>query len=230
VTFFALNEGTDRADHLVMDFWIVLSSHSPKHPGGYSRDTRWPQFLTVRNGQSGLRQRRWDHRSEPPGVTMGTTETTMARSGSKLNSPRATFGAHGEWRNSPAGTVRPADPGIVHAENKCPSPGALNPRRGCISRGAALGLIFMSGLQLKASGTRRQRSPQTIPWVVVEQAAAAVAVLDPAVTTSAAGRCPHCHQPITLVTRIAAPPDTGTGQELEAAGLADPGAAHSARK
>jgi integrase len=40
---------------------------------------------------------------------------------------------------------------------------ALNLRRGCISRDPALGLIFMSGQQLKASGTRRERSPQTIP-------------------------------------------------------------------
>jgi hypothetical protein len=55
---------------------------------------------------------------------------------------------------------------------------ALNLRRGCISRDPALGLIFMSGQQLKASGARRQRSPQTIPWVVTEQAAAAVAILE----------------------------------------------------
>ena len=55
---------------------------------------------------------------------------------------------------------------------------ALNLRRGCISRDPALGLIFMSGQQLKASGTRRERSPQTIPWVVTEQTAAAVAVLE----------------------------------------------------
>jgi integrase len=55
---------------------------------------------------------------------------------------------------------------------------ALNLRRGCISRDPALGLTFMSGLQLKASGTRRQRSPRTIPWVVTGQAAAAVAVLE----------------------------------------------------
>jgi hypothetical protein len=57
-----------------------------------------------------------------PRVTMGATETTMARSGSKLDSPRATSGPHGEWRNSPADTVRPAEPGIVHARNKCLSP------------------------------------------------------------------------------------------------------------
>ena len=55
---------------------------------------------------------------------------------------------------------------------------ALNLRRGCISRDPALGLIFMSGQQLKASGARRRRSPQTIPWVVTEQAAAAVAILE----------------------------------------------------
>jgi hypothetical protein len=55
----------------------------------------------------------------------------MARSGSKLDSPRATSGAHGEWRNSPAGTVRPADRGIVHARNKCLSPAILGLRTGC---------------------------------------------------------------------------------------------------
>jgi integrase len=55
---------------------------------------------------------------------------------------------------------------------------ALNLRRNCISRDPALGLVFMSGLQLKASGARRERSPRTIPWVVAEQAAAAAAVLE----------------------------------------------------
>lgn len=50
----------------------------------------------------------------------------------------------------------------------------------------------------------------------------------PAVTTPAVGRCPHCNQPVALVTHIAAPPDTGTGQQPGTGGLADPDAAHSA--
>jgi hypothetical protein len=59
---------------------------------------------------------------------------------------------------------------------------------------------------------------------------AAPAAPAPAVTTPAAGRCPHCNQPVTLVTQIAAPPDAGTGQEPGAGGLADSGAAPSARR
>jgi hypothetical protein len=59
---------------------------------------------------------------------------------------------------------------------------------------------------------------------------AAAAALAPALTTPAAGRCPHCNQPVTLVTQIAAPPDAGTGQQPGAGGLADSGAAHSARR
>lgn len=35
-------------------------------------------------------------------------------------------------------------------------------------------------------------------------------ILSPATSTSAAGRCPHCHLPVTLVVQITAPPDTGT--------------------
>ena len=34
---------------------------------------------------------------------------------------------------------------------------------------------------------------------------------EPAITTAATGRCPHCRQPVTLVTQIAAPPATGAG-------------------
>jgi hypothetical protein len=59
---------------------------------------------------------------------------------------------------------------------------------------------------------------------------AAPAAPAPAVTTPAAGRCPHCNQPVTLVTQIAALPDAGTGQQPGAGGLADSGAAHSARR
>ena len=44
-----------------------------------------------------------------------------------------------------------------------------------------------------------------------DMAAVAPAAGEPAITTPAIGRCPHCHQPVTLVTQIAAPPDTGAG-------------------
>jgi transcriptional regulator with XRE-family HTH domain len=42
-----------------------------------------------------------------------------------------------------------------------------------------------------------------------DMAAAVPAAGEPAMTTPAIGRCPHCHQPVTVVTQIAAPPDTG---------------------
>lgn len=54
----------------------------------------------------------------------------------------------------------------------------LNLRRGCITRDDALGLVFMSGSQLKAGESRRERSPATIPWVVTGQTAQAVGVLE----------------------------------------------------
>jgi hypothetical protein len=55
---------------------------------------------------------------------------------------------------------------------------ALNLRRGCITHDRKLGLTFMSGQQMKAGPDRRQRSPQTIPWVVTEHTAHAVALLE----------------------------------------------------
>lgn len=55
---------------------------------------------------------------------------------------------------------------------------ALNLRRGCISRDAKLALTFMSGQQLKAGDLRRDRSPATIPWVVTDETAHAVSVLE----------------------------------------------------
>ncbi len=54
----------------------------------------------------------------------------------------------------------------------------LNLRRGCITRDDAPGLVFMSGSQLKAGESRRERSPATIPWVVTGQTAQAVGVLE----------------------------------------------------
>jgi integrase len=55
---------------------------------------------------------------------------------------------------------------------------ALNLLRGCVTREPKLGLIFMSGQQLKASPDRRHRSPRTIPWVINEHSAKAIAVLE----------------------------------------------------
>ncbi|MFE5501277.1 hypothetical protein ACFQ73_01840 [Amycolatopsis japonica] len=55
---------------------------------------------------------------------------------------------------------------------------ALNLRRGCISRNPTLGMVFLSGQQMKVSGARQDRSPATIPWVVTEQVADAVSVLE----------------------------------------------------
>ncbi len=55
---------------------------------------------------------------------------------------------------------------------------ALNLRRGCISRDSKLALTLMSGQQLKADDQRRDRSPATIPWVVTDETAHAVSVLE----------------------------------------------------
>ena len=55
---------------------------------------------------------------------------------------------------------------------------ALNLRRGCISRDSKLSLTLMSGQQLKADDRRRDRSPATIPWVVTDETAHAIAVLE----------------------------------------------------
>ncbi|MGW4591707.1 hypothetical protein ACWEKJ_30690 [Amycolatopsis thermoflava] len=55
---------------------------------------------------------------------------------------------------------------------------ALNLGRGCVTRDPKLALIFLSGQQLKASADRRERSPQTIPWVINEHSAQAIAVLE----------------------------------------------------
>jgi len=44
-----------------------------------------------------------------------------------------------------------------------------------------------------------------------DMAAAVPGAGEPAITTPATGRCPHCRQPVTLVTQIAAPSQTGAG-------------------
>jgi len=54
----------------------------------------------------------------------------------------------------------------------------LNLQRGCVSHDATLGLHFLSGRQLKASPDRAERSPATIPWVINEQGAKAISVLE----------------------------------------------------
>jgi integrase len=55
---------------------------------------------------------------------------------------------------------------------------ALNLRCGCISHDPRLNLIFLSGQQMKATDHRRERTPDTIPWVVTEHTARAVAMLE----------------------------------------------------
>jgi transcriptional regulator with XRE-family HTH domain len=54
-----------------------------------------------------------------------------------------------------------------------------------------------------------------------DMTAAAAAVLAPAAATPAAGRCPHCHQQVTLITQIAAQPDAGTGRGHASSRLPD---------
>jgi hypothetical protein len=55
---------------------------------------------------------------------------------------------------------------------------ALNLRHGCVTRDDKLGLTFMSGIQLKVGAHRRERSPRTIPWVINDQGAHAITLLE----------------------------------------------------
>jgi integrase len=55
---------------------------------------------------------------------------------------------------------------------------ALNLQRGCVTRDTKLGLVFMSGQQLKTGPERRERSPRTIPWVINEHSAHAITLLE----------------------------------------------------
>jgi integrase len=56
---------------------------------------------------------------------------------------------------------------------------ALNLQRGCISRDEKLGLTFLAGQQLKTrDDRRRERSRNTIPWVVTDETAKAVGILE----------------------------------------------------
>ncbi|GAA2440565.1 integrase [Mycolicibacterium llatzerense] len=94
---------------------------------------------------------------------------------------------NGRWRNRPL-DVSELLPVIHHVVTACflviaylsgvRTGEALNLRRGCITRDKRLGLIFMSGEQLKTTPERRKRSPATIPWVVANEVADAVAVLE----------------------------------------------------
>jgi integrase len=61
----------------------------------------------------------------------------------------------------------------------------LNLRRGCVTLDQRLGLTFLSGSQLKARGERRERSPRAVPWVINDNSAAAIRVLE-ALSPSAA--------------------------------------------
>ncbi|WP_249645292.1 hypothetical protein [Nocardia sputi] len=53
----------------------------------------------------------------------------------------------------------------------------LNLRRGCVTRDEKLGMIFLSGRQLKTTSERAQRTPATVPWVINEHGAQAISVL-----------------------------------------------------
>jgi hypothetical protein len=56
------------------------------------------------------------------------------------------------------------------------------------------------------------RLSQVLPRPGADDVVAAVpAAGEPAITTPAIGRCPYCHQPVTLVTQLAARPETGAG-------------------
>ncbi|MGA9376959.1 MAG: integrase [Mycobacterium sp.] len=100
-----------------------------------------------------------------------------------------TFGVIGArpWREDPVGASELVDL-LRHVTTACfiviaylsgvRTGEALNLRRGCISRDSKLALTFMSGHQLKAEGPRRDRSPSTIPWVVTDETAHAVSVLE----------------------------------------------------
>ncbi|MBA0045100.1 integrase [Mycobacteroides sp. LB1] len=91
------------------------------------------------------------------------------------------------WRNRPLG-VSELVPIIRHVVTACflviaylsgiRTGEALNLRRGCITRDKQLGLVLMSGEQSKTTPERRKRSPATIPWVVTNEVADAVAVLE----------------------------------------------------
>jgi transcriptional regulator with XRE-family HTH domain len=92
---------------------------------------------------------------------------------------------------------------------------------------AASGKLTAQGIRIKDLAMARreeqhrhdnarhiERLAQLLPLPHGEDdtASAAPAALASAVTTPAVGRCPHCNQPVTLVTQIAAPRDAGTGR------------------
>ena len=54
----------------------------------------------------------------------------------------------------------------------------LNLHRGAVTRDPKLNMIFLSGRQLKTADNRATRSPSTIPWVINEHGAHAIAVLE----------------------------------------------------
>ena len=100
-----------------------------------------------------------------------------------------TFSAIGthRWREDPVGASALVDL-LRHVTTACfiliaylsgvRTGEALNLRRGCISRDSKLALTLMSGHQLKADEQRRNRSPATIPWVVTDETAHAISVLE----------------------------------------------------
>lgn len=93
---------------------------------------------------------------------------------------------------------------------------------------AAHGRLTAHGTRISAlTKTKREeqrrldnaRHAETLSQLLPQPDTAVPVVLRPAitVTASAVGRCPHCHQPLTLVTQLAAPPDQASGQDRQIA-------------
>lgn len=123
---------------------------------------------------------------------MKETPVLLAKSGVPIEMDMfraTTFSTIGtdSWRKAPVGAMELVDL-LRHVTTACflviaylsgvRTGEALNLRRGCISRDPKLALTLMSGQQLKADDRRRDRSPATIPWVVTDETAHAVSVLE----------------------------------------------------
>ena len=123
---------------------------------------------------------------------MKETSVLLAKHGLPIEVDKlrtTTFGAIGThpWREDPVGASELVDL-LRHVTTACfiviaylsgvRTGEALNLRRGCISRDSKLALTLMSGHQLKADAQRRDRSPATIPWVVTDETAHAISVLE----------------------------------------------------
>lgn len=132
----------------------------------------------------------WLHHTELE--RMKETSVLIAKYGLPINVDMlrvTTFSAVGThyWREDPVGAGELVEL-LRHVTTACflviaylsgvRTGEALNLRRGCISRDSKLALTLLSGQQLKADDRRRDRSPATIPWVVTDETAHAVSVLE----------------------------------------------------